>query len=317
MGNLDSRGDLAVVEIAFYGIAILFSVAVCLKQGFSKNLGWLYLVLLSIFRLIGASCILYMETQQDYSSGLQETAAITSAIGTTPLLLALLGFLQRINGNMTSKDIPLNVFRPVHLIAIVALIIGIVGGVKESGSDPNDYSTGKDCMEGAAILYLFVWLALAGLAILTGTRSTYVPSTESKLLIAGLCAIPFLLVRVIYTVASAFSSPGSTFYFRSPNVYVQAFMMFLMEAIVVSLYIVAGLLTPKQVSVASTSAGYVGGQKDVEMARRSDGGASMQTTDYAADPVHAEPTRHHQRPQRSIGDYRPSRLIRDAINERR
>lgn len=81
MGALDSRGDLAIAEIAFYSPALLIGVAINIKQGFSGGSSWIYLVLLSILRLIGASCTLYSETQNDYSQSLEETAFITSAIG--------------------------------------------------------------------------------------------------------------------------------------------------------------------------------------------------------------------------------------------
>lgn len=81
MGNIDSRGDLAIAEIAFYAPAFVVGVAINFKQGFTGGVGWIYLVTLSILRLIGASCTLYMESQNDYSQSLEETAFITSAIG--------------------------------------------------------------------------------------------------------------------------------------------------------------------------------------------------------------------------------------------
>ncbi|KXT13184.1 hypothetical protein AC579_7909 [Pseudocercospora musae] len=258
MLHLDSRGDLAIAEIVFYSPAFLISVGICFKQGFAKNLGWFYIVLISIFRLIGSSCTLYMETQNNYSSGLIETAAITSSIGTAPLLLALLGFLERVNGNMDFKSLSKRVFTPIHLVALVALVLGIVGGAYRSDSD--NVATGAVCMKAASILYLLVLLALAVLAGLTAFRIGHVPHTETKMLYASLFVVPFLLVQVIYTVTSSFGGPGSVFYSKKPNVLVEAFMMFLMEAIIVSAYIIAGLTTPKQVAAQRGQ-----GMTDVEM----------------------------------------------------
>ncbi|KAF7197516.1 hypothetical protein HII31_01326 [Pseudocercospora fuligena] len=311
MGNLDSRGDLAIAEIVFYSPAFLISVGICFKQGFARNLGWFYLVLISIFRLIGSSCTLYMETQNDYSSGLIETAAITSSIGTAPLLLALLGFLERINGNMDLKGLSNRVFTPIHLVAIVALILGIVGGVYRSESDSGSISTGAACMKAASILYLLVLLALAVLAGLTTSRISHVPHTETKMLYASIFVVPFLLVRVIYTVASSFGGPGSIFYFKTPNVFVEAFMMFLMEAIIVSAYIIAGLTTPKQVAVQCGQ-----GMTDVEM--KADSTGRPQGNGYGArmPPARQAAYQDSGRPQRSLGDYRPSRMIRNAISGR-
>lgn len=246
MPDLNAHGVLSAVELAFYAPAFLISVAICIKQGFSRNAGWFYMVLISVFRLIGASCVLYMETQHDYSAGLQETAAITSAVGTAPLLLALLGFLQRINGSMTSEGLTAKVFRPIHLVSLVALILAIVGGVQSSQGNSGDYSTGRSLMKAGSVLFLLVWLALAAIAILTYTRRSYPPGSESKLLLASVCVLPFLLVRVIYTVAVSFSDPGSLFAYPTPSVVVQAVMMFAMEALALCLYMWAGVFTPKQ-----------------------------------------------------------------------
>ncbi|USW56158.1 Putative RTA-like protein [Septoria linicola] len=246
MSDLNAHGVLAAVELAFYAPAFLISVAICIKQGFSRNAGWFYMVLISVFRLIGASCVLYMETQHDYSAGLQETAAITSAVGTAPLLLALLEFLQRVNGSMTSKGPTAKIFRPIHLVSLVALILAIVGGVQSSQGNSGDYSTGRSLMKAGSVLFLLVWLALAAIAVLTCTRRCYTPDSESKLVLTSVCVLPFLLVRVIYTVAVSFSTPGSIFAYPIPNVVVQAIMMFAMEALALCFYMWAVMSTSKQ-----------------------------------------------------------------------
>lgn len=142
-----SRSNLAIADIGFCSPAFLVSVAICFKQGFSKNPEWLYVILISVFRLIGASCILlylFTHTQQDYSSGILKTAAITSSIGTAPLMLGLLGFLQRIDCDMVTKTLSLNFFRPIHPIALVALTLALVGGIYRSQPDGNNHDTGKD-----------------------------------------------------------------------------------------------------------------------------------------------------------------------------
>ncbi|EME81381.1 uncharacterized protein MYCFIDRAFT_176664 [Pseudocercospora fijiensis CIRAD86] len=59
---------------------------------------------------------------------------------------------------------------------------------------------------------------------------------------------------------------SSIFYFKTPNVFVEAFMLFLMEAIVVSIYMIAGLTTPKQVVAQAQQ-----GMSDVEMKAASGG----------------------------------------------
>lgn len=58
-------------------------------------------------------------------------------------------------------------------------------------------------------------------------------------------SLPFLLVRIVYTVALSLGHKGSPIYFLSVNIYIQALMKFLMEAIVVCLYLYGGFATPR------------------------------------------------------------------------
>ena len=307
---LDGHGDLAAAELAFFAPAFLISAFVCFRHGFGRQLGWFYITVLSLLRIIGSSCTLYMEANNNYSAGLQETAAITSSVGTAPLLLALMGFLKRINDGMDHKGLGQKTFQPIQLISLASLIIAIVGGVKESDSDPSDQATGRDLMKAAAVLFLVIWLALSAITILTITKIRWVLQAERKLIYAA----------TAYTVAVGFSNPGEAFYFRNVNVWAQAFMMFLMEAIVVSLYVLAGLMTPKYEPRELRE-----GAKDIE-------GQSMDTQRHHSEPRAIEmetgfvresaqqPPRYQQAPrehqQRSLGDYRPSRMIINAIRDR-
>lgn len=310
--TLPPKGDLAAAEIAFYSPAFLIALFVVIRHGFNRQLGWFYLVVLSIVRIVGSAATLYIDVNNDYSPGLIETASITSAVGTAPLLMALMGFLQRIHQGMERKGLSINIFRPLGLASLVALIIAIVGGVDESHTtNPNDLSTGKDLMEAAAVVFLCVYLALSGIAIWTIDHRRYVRADEKNLMLACAVALPFLLVRIIYTVVSAFSNQGSAFYFRNANVYIQAFMLFLMEAIIICAYFFAGLTTPKMEQMGMLQEV----SKDVEGQRFGMGDtAPRQEYGRAADRHHRSAPRQQQ--QRSIGDYRPSRLIMNAIRDR-
>ncbi|CAK1367229.1 unnamed protein product [Cercospora beticola] len=246
MVSLTSHGILAAVEIAFFAPALVVCVGICLKQNFTRNSGWFYMVLISILRIVGAASVLYMETQNDYSSGLQETAAITSAVGTAPLLLALLGFVSRINESMRLEGLSRNVFRPIHLISLAALILSIIGGTKTAQGDKDSYDLGRTLLKVGSVLFFLIWVALSAIAIYTFCRKAHATSSESKLVLASICVLPFLLVRIVYTLAVSFSSAGSIFAYPTPSVPVQATMMFAMEAIVLCFYIFAGLFTPRQ-----------------------------------------------------------------------
>ena len=281
-GSLDARGYLAVAELAFFVPALLISIYVVARHGLSKQLGWFYLVMLSVLRLVGASCLLYLELDDDYSESLIITVAITGAIGTAPLLLAMLGFLERINLGMNGNGAPRGFFSLIHIMSIAALIIAIIGGVKESSATVSH--TGKHLMEAASILFLTMCLGLTCIAVQNWTRRQFVLSTELKLLHASLVAIPWLLVRMVFSILVSFSSPGSNFYFRNVSVWPKAFMQFLPEAVVVMVFITAGLMT-QRIQQAPMSA------DDIENAKSG-------------------------QQQRTMGDYRPSRLITNAWHNR-
>ncbi|RMY58274.1 hypothetical protein D0864_13392 [Hortaea werneckii] len=240
------KACLAAAEMAFFSPALIASAFILYKHGLSRQLGWFYLVLLSILRLIGSSCTLYMATQSDYSSSLIQTATITSAIGTAPLLLALMGFLARINEGLEHKGLGPIVFRPIHLISLAALIVSIVGATNVFDSSPAAQETGKGLLEAAGILFLVIYLSLGGITIWSVIHLRWILASEISLVKACTLALPFLCVRIVYTVCVSFGS-GTTgvFSFGNVNVWVAAFMQFFNEAVVVSIFVFAGFVTPK------------------------------------------------------------------------
>ncbi|KAK0887957.1 hypothetical protein LTR02_016758 [Friedmanniomyces endolithicus] len=277
---LGPKGDLAAAELAFFAPALLIGIYIVFRHGFTRQMGWVYIVILAILRIVGAAATLDMETTNTASTALLETAAITSAVGTAPLLLALMGFLERINTGMEHKGTPRLAFRLLHLVSLAALVVAIIGGIDRMDSSASTVSTGKTLSETAAMLFLGVYLALAGIALSTS--------------------------RII---ASAFANAGSVFYFGSVNVYAQAFMQFLPEAIVVVLFIVAGLMTPKMEKHQLYQ-----GSRDVEGQKVEMINGPTQGSGYAAPPFRQEA---RSQAPRSVGDYMPSRLIYNAVRGQR
>lgn len=243
---LSPHGILSAVEIAFFAPIFVLGTYICFRHGFNRKLGWFYIVTLSILRIIGASCLLYSETNHDNNISLLTAYYVCSSIGTAPLLLALMGFLTRVNGGMEHKGLSPRVFTPVHLAALAALILAIVGGSYLGSSNPSDVNLGHQLNEAASCLFLAIWATLTGITLLTFLRISHVRSSERKLLYAGLLSIPFLLVRVVYSVAVSFTKDKSSpLYQYNVNVWITAFMQFFMEAIVMIFYVSAGVLTPE------------------------------------------------------------------------
>ncbi|KAK1808500.1 hypothetical protein LTR12_017143 [Friedmanniomyces endolithicus] len=306
---LGPKGDLAAAELAFFAPALLIGIYIVFRHGFTRQMGWVYIVILAILRIVGAAATLDMETTNTASTALLETAAITSAVGTAPLLLALMGFLERINTGMEHKGTPRLAFRLLHLVSLAALVVAIIGGIDRMDSSASTVSTGKTLSETAAMLFLGVYLALAGIALFNVANVRWILANEKLLIRACVIAIPFLAVRIAYSIASAFANAGSVFYFGSVNVYAQAFMQFLPEAIVVVLFIVAGLMTPKMEKHQLYQ-----GSRDVEGQKVEMINGPTQGSGYAAPPFRQEA---RSQAPRSVGDYMPSRLIYNAVRGQR
>lgn len=110
--------------------------------------------------------------------------------------------------------------------------------------NPSDLNSGNHLREGAAILLLVVYVLLYAITASCFFKMRAIYEGDRRLVYAALAAAPFLLVRLIYSVCSAFDSHSKLFGFQSANVYVMAFMQYLMEFIVVTIFLAAGLTVP-------------------------------------------------------------------------
>lgn len=69
---------------------------------------------------------------------------------------------------------------------------------------------------------------------------------DHLILYAALASIPFIIVRLAYSIASAFASTSSPmFSYYNPNVWTQAFMIYLMEWIVLMIFLTVGTISKK------------------------------------------------------------------------
>ena len=245
--TLTSRQLLDVVELAYYVIALPLSVFLVLKHGYGRHLGWMYLATLSLLRIIGAGTGI-ASVDHPSSKDLLETSIICESIGISPLLLASLGLVDRVNDGIQGYGISKNFSRMIHIPIIVGLILAIISGVKSFSSNPSTVIESHQFLEAASILYV---LGLAGITFicitLLGRRQSTVQG-ETRLLYAVMLSLPLILVRIIYTIITAFDHDSSTFSIVSTThaaVIVQGIMSVLMEFIVVAIYITVGFSVGK------------------------------------------------------------------------
>ena len=90
---LTSYSDLAIAFIILYAFILPTSIYVCFRHGFGKQAGWLYLVIVSIVRIVGAAC--QIAADKNPSAGIITATLILNSLGFVPLILVLLGILER------------------------------------------------------------------------------------------------------------------------------------------------------------------------------------------------------------------------------
>ena len=92
--TLTTREAIAVAELVVYIPAFAIALFVCFRQGFTRQLGFLYLVIFSAIRTAGA-VVEILSQQNPTNTSDAEWAGILSSIGLSPLLLASIGLLKR------------------------------------------------------------------------------------------------------------------------------------------------------------------------------------------------------------------------------
>ena len=161
-------------------------------------------------------------------------------------------------------------FRLLHLIGTVAIILAIVGGTNiSSAKSQNDLNSAANFRHAGAIIFVVFWALIAGLTAFCWAHSDQILQARRKLLLAIVVSLPFLLVRIIYTVLSAFAplpfgfdasghvippsnanSPLKEFSSTSGNWAIYLVMSVLAEYAVVLIYTFAGLRLPLKQDLA-------------------------------------------------------------------
>jgi hypothetical protein len=245
--GLQPREDLDIIELVYYVPEFLLAIWCIKKHGLRRQLGWVYLAILGLLRIIGAAAGIAAYSESTPFQDLVETSTIAFSIGISPLLLSLLGILTRLNGGaMKIQGGPRSrlATQAIHLPILIGLVLGVYGGTKEFASDPATVQDGYKFVKISVILYLVGWMALCLLTFYTVSRRHEIFDDEKRLLLVSVLSLPFLFVRILYSIIAAFDNTSSAFSIRSTSntaVVVQAIMSILMEFIVVAMFLDAGL----------------------------------------------------------------------------
>jgi len=243
---LSSYSKLSIAIIVYYGLALPLAIYVCIKQGFGRHAGWLYLLSMAIVRIVGAA--LRIAADQHPSVGLYVAASVFSSIGLVPLILCLMGLVKRVNDgkDLGSIRIPAKAFQFTHIITLVGLILAIVAGSESTSTQPSTLNNVRSERKAGAILLLVSALINSALVLFLISRVQHIIPGDRVIIWCAFFSIPFLLARVIYLMLVAFDyqSPDFSNYIAI-NIWVESFLQIFMEMIVFGLYLAAGLLAPR------------------------------------------------------------------------
>ncbi|KAK9490424.1 hypothetical protein V1508DRAFT_424983, partial [Lipomyces doorenjongii] len=263
--GLNPRGDIAVAEIVVYSFLLVISGLNCVRFGFKHQDGWIFLSIFCMLRLVASALVIVVEESSHPSTGIIVAEITVNNIALTPLHMAALGFLTTCVQLATSDDsVPSNLtqlLRISRLALITSIVLGIIGATQLSN---NTASTTGHALSKASVLVVtavycflaFLSLYLLGFAKVIG---------HSRMLVTGvILALPFLGVRIIYSILSAFSSSASNSKFSSATGSWQIYlgMDVIMEFVVVAVLTVTGLVLASHYGQSSVP------HSDYELANR-------------------------------------------------
>lgn len=247
--TLDFRDGVSILKLVIYTPYLFASIYVCFKMGFMKGSGWIYLSIFCILRIVGSSA--QLASISSHSTTAYTIAAVCDAIGLTPLLLASLGLISRVYYSMLNSPVKgvlfsMTVLRIPQIITTVAGILCIVGAT--SANTIQDF-TKESTVHIGVILYMVSYIILLVLTVIAGAVYLKKRSGEKALILAVAAALPFLLVRLLYTLIACFAHNASSFNLVTGSVAINLVMAVLEEIVVVAIYTITGIkqeVVPKE-----------------------------------------------------------------------
>jgi hypothetical protein len=256
---------IAIAELCVYSPIFLLTFIIVFRHGFKRQSGWIYLAIFCIVRIAGAALkILSAEHPQSIDA---EWAAILQSVGLSPLLLTTLGLLKRITdlvtirvhsegtniamigtggkiGNLIAKraaaaSLRSRIIQLSHIPIVIGLVFCIVGG-----TDTGDAKKGITFTKVGIVIFLVFYIVLAILVAVTARDVSNAPRGEKRLYWVIVAAIPFLGVRLLWSLIAVFGH-DKKFSITGGDPWVNFGMAIVEEFIIVCMYTVLGLALGK------------------------------------------------------------------------
>ncbi|KAG6989855.1 hypothetical protein G7Y79_00062g093330 [Physcia stellaris] len=250
------RQGVSIAVLIYYVPALAIAIFLSIRHGFRRASGWRFMIVFTLARVLG-SCLELATISQPRNYSLYIGYATLINIALSPLELVAYGLMSRvitsINRSKNTIVTPRHM-RLAELLITVGLILSIVGGVN-AGTDFSKtgvYKTQTLSKVGLALLIAAFGILCAITAVLSQSIR-HAEEGEKRILFAVAASLPFLLVRLIYSILAVFAKEKS-FSLYNGNVTILLCVALLEEAVIVAIYEGVGL-TLKKVSKEEVAGG--------------------------------------------------------------
>ena len=245
--TLTYRNGVSIAEIVVYVPCLATAIFLAIRHGFGRSSGWYFLIVLCLVRIIGP-CMQLATISDPTNTSLYTGVSILQNVALSPLQLATLGLLSRLIESINkthSSVIKTPMLKVVELLVLVGLILGINGGIKASDNYTNTgiYQVSPLTKAGTALFTVsFVFIVVASLA--TSFSVPHAEPGEKRIMMAIAISLPFLLVRLIYSIISTFGHFKS-FSLLTGSTTVLLCLAIIEEFVIVVVYEAVGLTLQK------------------------------------------------------------------------
>ncbi len=145
------------------------------------------------------------------------------------------------NHNSRKKILSSWILHALTVFTLVALVLCIVGAVKSSDSgNPDDLGEPQTLTKVGVVLFIAAWAGLCLLLIVMVYHLSLVEKGEQRLIIVVAISLPFILIRLIYSLLVVFAK-NPRFNIVTGSVTINFVMAVLEEFVVAILCISVGL----------------------------------------------------------------------------
>jgi len=260
---LSTQESIAIAQLCIYSPTFLLTLLILFYHGIARQSGWVYLALFCIVRIAG-SALKISSTAHPSDLDDEKWAAILQSVGLSPLLLASLGLLKRITDLVTSSvrsdpesgrsvmpgsggklgklvtkrataaSLRSRIIQLAQIPIVIGLVLCILGG-----TDAKITFT-----KVGIVIFLVAYIGLIGLVAVTIRDVENVSREENRLYWVIVAAIPFLGVRLLWSLIAIFGH-DSKFSITGGDPWVNFGMAVVEEWVIVFMYTITGLTLRK------------------------------------------------------------------------